>query len=185
MYNTVHMSKSFEGIWFGDIWKTRLMIKLFMVQIIFSQILADFTSIGALGSARLAGRRSRLTEAFFHGDFRDFQSFIVPVTISPNQWDTRNKVTKVFSLVVMGTQRRKSTFQMHVVAKCEVLSDAKWGRLSPRIECQIKWHRCLGNLTWEWSGYVVPQTVSVPEGLATLNEKVGASFPFFGFCNFK
>ena len=76
------------------------------------------------------------------------------------------KMTKVFGLIVLGTLPHsvgKLTFQGHVFAKCEVLLGAKWGRWSPRIECQIKWHRWLGNLTFDRSRDVVPQAVPVPE----------------------
>ena len=92
-------------------------------------------------------------KAFFRGEFWDFQSCAMLGYISPNQGDTMSKkVTKVFGLIVMGTMLLsvgKLTFQRHVFAKCEVLLGAKWSRWSPRIECQIKWHRWLGNLTFD------------------------------------
>ena len=92
-------------------------------------------------------------KAFFRGEFWDFQSCAMLGYISPNQGDTMSKkVTKVFGLIVMGTMPLsvgKLTFQRHVFAKCEVLLGAKWSRWSPRIECQIKWHRWLGNLTFD------------------------------------
>ena len=39
------------------------------------------------------------------------------------------------------TQRRKIDIPEARFLKIEVLLGAKWGRWSPRIECQTRWHR--------------------------------------------